>query len=93
LLQQDTLLDATIDFDVFAKKNQKVTLSAKLVRNQVSNGFNVTGYISAKGRVSEQWCNGLLKKFFLTTYRKCRSVLDCLLIQNLLETLIKFSRI
>lgn len=52
LLQHDTLLDATVDIDVFAKKNQKVTLVAKLVRNQVSNGFNVTGYISTKGRVS-----------------------------------------
>jgi hypothetical protein len=51
-LSHDTLLDASVDFDVFAKKNQKVTFTAKLLRNQVSNGFNVTGFVSAKGKVS-----------------------------------------
>ena len=51
-MHHDTLLDATVDFDVFAKKNQKVTLTAKLVRNQVPAGLNVTGLISAKGKVS-----------------------------------------
>jgi hypothetical protein len=51
-LHHDTLLDATVDFDVFAKKNQKVTLTAKLVKNQVPTGFNITGFISAKGKVS-----------------------------------------
>jgi ribosomal protein S12 len=59
------LLDATVDFDVFSKKNQKVTVIAKLVRNQVSNGFNITGFISTKGRVSELAQNDLLGiKFF-----------------------------
>lgn len=52
LLHHNILLDATVDFDVFSKKNQKVILTAKLVRNQVSNGFNVTGFISIKGKVS-----------------------------------------
>jgi hypothetical protein len=51
-LHHNILLDATVDFDVFSKKNQKVILTAKLVRNQVSNGFNVTGFISTKGKVS-----------------------------------------
>jgi len=51
-LHHDTLLDASIDFDVFAKKNQKVTLTAKLLRNQVETGFNITGFVSAKGKVS-----------------------------------------
>jgi hypothetical protein len=51
-LHHDVLLDATVDFDVYSKKNQKVTLTAKLVRNPVSNGFNVTGFISIKGKVS-----------------------------------------
>ncbi|PNF29921.1 hypothetical protein B7P43_G07271 [Cryptotermes secundus] len=51
LLNHDILLDATVDFDVFSKKNQKVILTAKLVRNQVSNGFNVTGFISTKGKI------------------------------------------
>jgi hypothetical protein len=53
LWYHDILLDATVDFDVFSKKNQKITLTAKLVRNQISNGFNVTGFISTKGKVSE----------------------------------------
>jgi hypothetical protein len=51
-LQHDTLLDDSVDFDVFAKKNQKVTLTAKLLRNQVPTGFNITGSVSAKGKVS-----------------------------------------
>jgi hypothetical protein len=52
LFHHDTLLDATVDFDVFAKKNQKVTLTAKLSRNQVPTGFNITGFFSANGKVS-----------------------------------------
>jgi glycerol-3-phosphate responsive antiterminator len=51
-LRHNILVDATVDFDVFSKKNQKVILTAKLVRNQVSNGFNITGFISTKGKVS-----------------------------------------
>jgi hypothetical protein len=51
-LHHDTLLDGSIDFDIFAKKNQKVTLTVKLLRNQVPSGFNITGFISAKGKVS-----------------------------------------
>jgi hypothetical protein len=52
LLRHDTLLDATADFDIFAKKNQKVTLTVKLLKNPVPTGFNITGFISAKGKVS-----------------------------------------
>jgi hypothetical protein len=52
LLHRDIILDATVDFDIFSKKNQKVTLTAKLVRNQISDGYNVTGFISTKGKVS-----------------------------------------
>jgi hypothetical protein len=52
LFHDDSLLDATVDLDVFAKKNQKVTLTAKLLRNQVPAGFNITGFFSAKGKVS-----------------------------------------
>jgi hypothetical protein len=51
-LHHDTLLDATVDIDVFVKKNQKVTLTAKLLRNQVPAGYNITGFFSAKGKVS-----------------------------------------
>jgi len=51
-LHHDTLLDASVDFDIFNKKNQKVTLTAKLLKNEVPTGFNVTGFISAKGKVS-----------------------------------------
>jgi hypothetical protein len=51
-MHHDTLLDASVDFDIFAKKNQKVTLTAKLLRNQVPTGFNITGFASAKGKVS-----------------------------------------
>jgi len=51
-LNHDTLLDASVDFDIFAKKDQKVTLTAKLLKDQVPTGFNFTGFISAKGKVS-----------------------------------------
>jgi hypothetical protein len=51
-LHHDTLLDATVDFDVFAKKDQKVILTVKLLRNEIPSGFNITGLISAKGKVS-----------------------------------------
>ncbi|PSN46736.1 Apolipophorin [Blattella germanica] len=49
-LQDDTLLDASVDLDIFAKKNQKITLVAKLERIPISHGYNVTGHLSAKGK-------------------------------------------
>ena len=61
-LQDDTLLDASVDLDIFAKKNQKITLVAKLERIPISHGYNVTGHLSAKGKVSYSYLYHLTVK-------------------------------
>jgi len=74
LFHHNALLDATVDFDVFAKKNQKVTLTAKLLKNQVPAGCNITGFFSAKGKIvditvesgAEVSTNGIEYNYILT---------------------------
>ncbi|XP_043491499.1 apolipophorins [Polistes fuscatus] len=39
------LLDASVDIDIFAKKSQKVNLIAKIVRLPIEKGYNITGLI------------------------------------------------
>ncbi|KAJ9587837.1 hypothetical protein L9F63_018709, partial [Diploptera punctata] len=58
ILDHDTLFDGSAEFDVFAKSNQKITLQANLLKNLVENGYNVTGFISAKGKFLDIYIDG-----------------------------------
>lgn len=44
------LLDANVDIDVFAKKTQKINVVAKLNRQNIENGHNVTSLIEVSSR-------------------------------------------
>ncbi|XP_001604024.1 apolipophorins [Nasonia vitripennis] len=46
------MLDANVDIDVFHSKNDKITANAKLIRNDIAKGYNVTGTfnIHSKGQ-------------------------------------------
>ncbi|XP_012266095.2 apolipophorins [Athalia rosae] len=44
------LLDANVDIDVFAKKNQKIVVTAKLFKEFVKSSYNVTGIVSIVSR-------------------------------------------
>jgi len=44
------LLDATVDFDVFAKKTQKINVVVKLNRQNIDKGYNVTSVIEVNSR-------------------------------------------
>lgn len=44
------LLDANVDIDVFAKKTQKINVVAKLNRQNIENGHNVTSLIEVNSR-------------------------------------------
>ncbi|XP_076681659.1 retinoid- and fatty-acid binding glycoprotein apolipophorin isoform X2 [Andrena cerasifolii] len=41
----ERLLDANVDIDVFAKKNQRIVIVANLQRNELPNGNNMTGLL------------------------------------------------
>lgn len=41
----ERLLDANVDIDVFAKKNQRIAIVANLQRNELPNGNNMTGLL------------------------------------------------
>lgn len=43
-------LDANLDIDVFAKKQQKITLNAKIQREQLPNGFKLTTAVDMNSR-------------------------------------------
>lgn len=44
------LLDANLDIDVFAKKTQKINVVAKLNRQNIEKGYNVTSVIEVNSR-------------------------------------------
>lgn len=37
------LLDGNVDIDIFEKKNQKIIVTAKLLKTEINQGYNVTG--------------------------------------------------
>ncbi|XP_015121091.1 apolipophorins [Diachasma alloeum] len=43
-------LDANVDFDVFAKKTQKITVAAQLFKRQMEKGYNITGLVDVTSR-------------------------------------------
>lgn len=44
------LLDANVDIDIFAKKTQKINVVAKLTRQSIEKGHNVTSVIEVNSR-------------------------------------------
>lgn len=54
------LLDASVEFDVFNKKNQKIAAAIKLDHDKTANGHNVTGKIdfTSKGLVLDLGSSG-----------------------------------
>jgi len=46
----DHLLDANVDIDVFAKKTQKINVVAKLNRQNLDKGHNITSVIEVNSR-------------------------------------------
>lgn len=44
------LLDANVDIDIFAKKTQKISIAAKLNREKVDKGYNLTSVVEVSSR-------------------------------------------
>lgn len=40
------IFDGSVDIDVFSNKNDQISASAKLIRNEIPKGYNVTGNIN-----------------------------------------------
>lgn len=46
----ENYLDANVDFDVFAKKTQKITVAARLFKTPMEKGYNLTGLLDVSSR-------------------------------------------
>lgn len=62
----EKLLDANLDLDVFDKKSQKITITANVQRQPVSDGYNITSNIDVNSRGQQLKLNEK-STFVLTT--------------------------